>query len=134
MTAHGAEVVQGDGMTATEPVCISCGACCVTYRVGFRRHELDSEPGGCVPAALSEQIDPRHVCMRGTQHHPRRCVALRGTVGVEVACAIYPQRPSPCRDFAPAAAIGLGDLACGDARRLCGLPPLTSSYDGFPVG
>jgi hypothetical protein len=114
--------------------CTSCGACCVTSRVAFLRHELDSELGGWVPAAFTEAIGDGRVCMRGTRRHPRRCLALRGAVGLEVSCAIYPHRPSPCRVFAPDASAGRGDVACGDARRLCGLSPLMGSYDGFPIG
>ncbi len=53
--------------------------------------------------------------------------------GVDVRCAIYEQRPGPCRAFAPEADAGHGDAACGDARRLHGLPPLTGSYEGFPI-
>jgi uncharacterized protein len=113
--------------------CTTCGACCVTYRVSFHRHELDSEPGGWVPAAFTEMMKDGCVCMRGTKYRPRRCLALRGSIGVDVSCAIYPQRPSPCRTFTPEAGAGHGDAACGDARRLHGLPPLTASYDAFPI-
>jgi hypothetical protein len=101
--------------------------------MSFRRHELDSQSGGWVPAAFTEELNERGVCMRGTKDRPRRCLALRGAIGVEVSCAIYAQRPSPCRAFAPAAGAGRGDAACGDARRRHGLPPLMGSYDGFPI-
>jgi Fe-S-cluster containining protein len=109
--------------------CTTCGACCATYRVTFRREELDEVPGGCVPAAFTEKIDEHGVFMRGTASRSPRCVALEGTIGVRVGCAIYDRRPSPCRAFAPDAARGHGDMSCGDARRLHGLPPLEGSYD-----
>lgn len=108
--------------------CTRCGACCATYRVSFTRHELDSD-GGCVPSALTENIDDQGVMMRGTGDQPPRCVALRGAVGENACCAIYENRPTPCRAFARDAAIGFGDSSCGDARRLHGLPPLGGSYD-----
>ena len=120
-------------MTGKSEDCTHCGACCATYLVTFLRDELDSAPGGWVPTALTDPIYGRAAYMCGTRHHPRRCVALRGTIGVEVSCAIYPQRPSPCRDFAPEAGAGHGDARCGDARRYHGLPPLTGSYDAFPL-
>jgi Fe-S-cluster containining protein len=120
-------------MADASETCTRCGACCVTYRVTFLRRELDAEPGGWVPTGLSEPMDHWRACMRGTADHPRRCLALRGTVGVEVSCAIYQNRPTPCRAFAPDAGIGRGDASCGDARRLRGLPPLAGSYDSFPV-
>ena len=113
--------------------CIRCGVCCATYRVAFLHHELDSEPDGCVPVALTEPLNDRGVCMRGTKNRPRRCVALQGTLGVDASCSIYQNRPSPCRAIAPDAGVGRGDAACGDARRLHGLPPLMGSYDGFPI-
>ena len=116
-------------------ICISCGACCVTYPVTFSRQELDSEPGGWVPAALAEKdkIFTRCAHMRGTRDTPRRCVALEGIIGVGVNCSIYELRPSACRDFAQDADAGRGDARCGDARRLHGLPPLKGSYDAFPL-
>ncbi|MGB3428429.1 MAG: YkgJ family cysteine cluster protein [Burkholderiaceae bacterium] len=121
-------------MVSGGETCTRCGACCATYRVAFLRHELDSEADGWVPAAFTEAIGRRGACMRGTRTHPRRCVALRGLVGVDASCAIYAQRPSSCRAFAPDAGAGYGDAACADARRRYGLPPLAGSYDGFPIG
>ena len=31
--------------------CLSCGACCASFRVDFHVSDLDSQPGGCVPVA-----------------------------------------------------------------------------------
>lgn len=108
------------------PVCQSCGACCVTYRVTLPRADLDSHPRGWVPAHLTQPYTPTTACMRETPEHPGRCIALSGDIGNMVNCAIYDQRPAACRDFAPLSAIGLGDDACDDARRRCGLAPLGS--------
>lgn len=104
--------------------CTTCGACCATYRVSFHCNEVDDEPGGRVPAVLTEVVTAEARCMRGTADQPPRCVALRGEVGESVSCAIYEYRPSPCREFAPLAAVGRGDDACDDARRRHNLPPL----------
>jgi uncharacterized protein len=128
-----ATAAREDAMSNEGGTCTHCGACCVTYHVLFLGTELDSVPGGMVPAAFAESINDREVCMRGTRVRPRRCLALQGTIGADVSCAIYANRPSPCRAFGPEAAAGHGDATCGDARRLCGLPPLGGSYDGFPV-
>jgi uncharacterized protein len=86
-----------------------------------------------VPTAFTATINDRDACMRGTKDRPRRCVALWGILGVDAHCSIYQQRPSPCPAFAREAGAGHGDAACGDARRLHGLPPLMGSYDGFPI-
>lgn len=120
-------------MRGRSDTCTRCGACCATYAVMFPRRELECEPGGWVPVGFAAAIDRRRAQMRGRSQRPRRCAALRGTIGRDVRCAIYPQRPSPCRAFAPEAAAGRGDARCGDARRIHGLPPLSGSYDAFPV-
>jgi uncharacterized protein len=79
------------------------------------------------------QISPTHAAMRGTETTPVRCVALQGEVGVAVSCAIYPERPSPCRDFALSWSDGTHQPRCDAARRAHGLPPLIES-DVVPVG
>lgn len=89
----------------------------MTFHVG----ELDEFPGGTVPSGFTEQITSTTACMKGTGQRPSRCKALRGDIGRQVSCAIYEFRPSPCREFAPLAAVGRGDDACNDARRRHGL-------------
>ncbi len=98
--------------------CIACGACCAFYRVDFHRLDLDSAPGGFVPARLAMPLTENLVRLRGTDDFPPRCVALEGEVGREVRCAIYPLRPGPCRELEP------GSEACNRARRRHGLPEL----------
>lgn len=104
--------------------CLSCGACCITYRVTLPRSELDSVPGGKVPAALTEPYTATTACMREQADTPGRCIALEGSVGTAVSCSIYAQRPDACREFAPLTLFGRGDAACNEARRRCGLAPL----------
>ena len=77
-----------------------------------------------VPAALALPLTASLMRMRGTDDGPPRCVALEGEIGVAVRCTIYAGRPSPCRDFAPYAALGVGEEACDRARRRHGLEPL----------
>ena len=103
--------------------CTSCGACCASLRVDFDRDEW-AGAGGAVPEALADELTGRLCRMRGTDRSPPRCVALVGRVGVKVSCAIHEWRPSPCREFGPRAAFGIGDEACDAARRRHGLAPL----------
>jgi len=93
--------------------------------VDFHPSELAGEGGCGVPAALTVPVLPQLVRMRGTDAAPPRCVALAGVIGEGVRCTIYADRPSPCRDFAPYAALGLGEDACDRARARHGLPPLS---------
>ncbi len=103
--------------------CISCGACCATFRVDFAREELLSE-GGTVPDSLAVDLLPGLCRIRGTDHANPRCAALVGTVGQQASCGIYEWRPSPCREFGLRAPLGIGDDACNRARRRHGMAPL----------
>ncbi|WP_246167610.1 YkgJ family cysteine cluster protein [Propionivibrio limicola] len=103
---------------------MSCGACCAAFRVDFHRDDLASPERAGVPEAMTVPLTATLVRMRGTDEAPPRCVALEGEIGGAVHCAIYEQRPGPCRDFAPYAPLGIGDDACDRARCRYGLPPL----------
>ena len=100
---------------AASSICQSCGACCVTYRVSFYWAEAAERD---IPDAMVEQLTPWHACLRGTNDARPRCAALNGRVGEHVACGMYAQRPSPCRE------VEVGDERCRRARARHGLPPL----------
>lgn len=119
----------------TEPVAISalsvcerCGACCAAYRVDFHPSELarSAEASG-VPAAMAIALTPKLMRMKGTDEASPRCIALTGEVGQQVGCSIYADRPSPCHEFNPWAALGIVDDACDRARQRHGLPPLSKN-------
>lgn len=97
--------------------CLTCGACCASFRVDFAIYELD-DMGGRVPAGLAVQVNGSTCRMRGTDHVPVRCAALTGKVGERAACGIYEWRPAPCREFEA------GSHACGIARMRHGMEPL----------
>ncbi len=101
--------------TANNP-CLDCGACCAHFRVSF--YWSEAEAGG-LPASLTEKINPFFACMAGTNNPAApRCVALRGTIGEQVACTVYAQRPSACKE------VEAGDDKCNRARGRYGLNPL----------
>ncbi len=102
--------------------CRACGACCAYFRVSFYWAEADVLG---LPAALIEELPPWYACMAGTNSAAPRCQALRGEVGQRVACTLYGQRPSPCRE------VQAGDAQCAKARRRHGLPALAIA-DGPP--
>ncbi len=90
----------GDGriyydMTGEGNPCKDCNACCRHFRVSFYHGELDSQPGGYVPADMTSQITPFRACMKGTETGYSRCSALQD----DGRCGIYTLRPSVCREF-----------------------------------
>jgi len=103
-------------ITMTHP-CLTCGACCASFRVDFSVTETQDE-GGSVPGGLVVEVTARTARMRGTDHARPRCAALVGQVGTRAACGIYEWRPSPCREFEP------GSPACQRARLRHGLAEL----------
>ncbi|GGF62132.1 YkgJ family cysteine cluster protein [Alteromonas lipolytica] len=84
--------------------CVSCGACCATFRVSFYWTEADPFTGGTVPEELTAKISPYIVAMEGTNQPVPRCVALTGKIGQQVSCDIYENRSSTCREFAAGSA------------------------------
>ena len=97
--------------------CVTCGACCASFRVDFSVQECDDQ-GGRVPAGLADRLNDSLCRMRGTDYQPARCAALTGKLGQKVACGIYEWRPSPCREFAQ------GSDACQRTRSRHGLGAL----------
>ncbi|WP_426153504.1 YkgJ family cysteine cluster protein [Pseudomonas sp. DC3000-4b1] len=104
-------------------LCLSCGACCSHFRVSFYWGECASA-GGSVPDDLTVQISPSRVAMLGTEGARCRCTALMGEVGQAVACSIYEQRSSTCREFDQVWPDGTINEQCNSARAAFGLPPL----------
>jgi len=96
-------------------ICQQCGACCAYFRVSFYWAEA---PERGLPDALVEKLNAHLANLAGTNQPVPRCHALRGEVGKSVACSVYEQRPSPCREVEP------GDEKCNRARARHGLPPI----------
>ena len=112
-------------MTAPLHPCQRCGACCAAFRVAFHWSEAAPHHPAGPDEALTVKVRPFEVAMRGTEGGATpRCVALGGTVGVEVACTIYANRPSPCRALPAAWEHGEPSPQCDRARARHGLPPL----------
>lgn len=113
-------------MSDTQHPCMRCGACCANFRVEFSVYEMQSM-GGLVPDGLAHEVHGNRWRMNGTERRPVRCVALEGRCGEQVACGIYAQRSSTCRDFE------MGTDRCNDARRAHGLPALDESARIWPA-
>ncbi len=105
--------------------CLSCGACCAYFRVSFHWTETTDYSSGTVPIELTEPVDGFRQAMRGTSQKQPRCVALDGTIGSAVHCAIYTKRSSTCQEFMPSWEDGTPNPLCDKARLNYGLLPLT---------
>lgn len=104
--------------------CMTCGACCASFRVSFYWGETDAAPTGSVPAHLTEVIAPHHVAMLGTNQAKPHCIALEGVVGECVSCTIYSLRSSTCQEFTASWEHGEHNPTCDRARAKYGLAPL----------
>jgi Fe-S-cluster containining protein len=117
---------RGDAFSSggSRDLCLACGACCASFRVSFYWSESDEATDGSVPAGMTCQVAPLLCAMKGTdQLHPR-CIALQGTIGTGVRCAIYDRRPSVCREVTPSGQDGVVNIWCDRAREMWGLAPL----------
>ncbi len=106
--------------------CLSCGACCATFRVSIHWSETDPDLGGGVPAELTEKLDAHRVAMRGTWEQRPRCVALDAQIGTYSRCTIHPVRPGVCREVDASWEHGVASAQCDKARIAHGLPLLTA--------
>ena len=52
-------------MAGTDNPCNGCSACCRHFRVSFYHGEMDTQPGGHVPADMTAQLTPFRACMKG---------------------------------------------------------------------
>ncbi|MCQ8895887.1 YkgJ family cysteine cluster protein [Limnobacter humi] len=107
-----------------EALCQSCGVCCSTFRISFYWGETTASEGGYVPEELTQQMNPYRACMKGTSQSNPRCIALAGNIGESVTCTIYPNRPSPCREYDVFNEQGELNPRCNQARAKHGMPPL----------
>ncbi|HET6435014.1 MAG TPA: YkgJ family cysteine cluster protein [Xanthomonadaceae bacterium] len=105
--------------------CLTCGACCATFRVSFHWAETEPMLGGKVPAGLTEKFDAHRVVMRGTWAQQPRCVALDAEIGVRSRCSIHADKPSVCREVPASWEYGAPSPQCDKARIAHGLPVLT---------
>lgn len=105
--------------------CTSCGACCAFFRASFFYREADDHQPGGVPLELTEDLTDFRRVMKGTDRKHPHCIALAGEIGRTVACEIYDQRSSTCREFPASYHDGqTPNPDCDRARARHGLGPL----------
>lgn len=122
------------GPTVPMHPCLTCGACCAHFRVGFHWSESDQHAADGVPSELTEILDGHRLVMKGTWARQPRCVALDAEIGVYSRCSIHPQRPSVCRDVPASWEFGIASAQCDKGRIAHGLPVLTpQSWDYLKI-
>jgi Fe-S-cluster containining protein len=122
-TAVPASIAQTANTGSVHP-CLRCGACCASFRVAFYWAEAAPHTPEGIPEHLTRKLDPLRVAMDGTDQPQPRCVALRGSIGIDAHCGEYARRPSPCHALKPAWEDGQPSPQCDRARQRHGLPAL----------
>ena len=88
---------------STGDICLTCGACCASFRVSFYWSESDEAVASGVPPDMTCHVAPLLCAMKGTDRPDPWCIALQGSVGGSVWCSIYDRRPSVCHEVVPSA-------------------------------
>jgi len=104
-------------MTSKDNPCQGCNACCRHFRISFYQGELDTQPGGFVPAELAVQVTPFRACMKGTESGYGSCIALQS----DGRCGIYENRPSVCREYPVFMPDGTMNTECKRLREIYGI-------------
>lgn len=83
--------------------CRSCGACCGPPYVAPTYIDLTAAEAARLTAPERRAYVAPGTAALATRHTDDGviCVALRGRLGTDVACAIYDRRPDACRRFVP---------------------------------
>lgn len=108
-------IISEGGLTAI-PDCVSCGACCSYGLIPIERRDPEplDEYVELTPENASDVVIERYLPRRSDDG---RCSSLTGTIGGEVGCGVYQDRPGTCRDFEA------GSDRCFGYRRLFGIDP-----------
>lgn len=108
--------------------CLNCGACCAHFRISFYCGESNAL-GGTVPDWMIEKLSDTMGCMSGTEAGSGRCVALAGKIGDSIACTIYENRPTPCREYHVWDEQGMPNPKCQELRAKRGIPLLERQHE-----
>jgi len=106
------------------PECVTCGVCCAfALIVPVRLVDTPqlSEYWDVVSDETANEVVIQRVLPRDIA--TGRCSHLGGELGKEIACSIYPTRPSLCREFEA------GSDRCHEYRRMYGIDPQLSEND-----
>ena len=104
--------------------CLDCGACCTYFKVLIPKEE-SNEFNGNVPKEYLEKYDKNRMNLIGRNNFNNKtyCKALEGSVGINVKCNIYENRPNVCKEFQAVSSDGIQNIRCMKARKSAGLDP-----------
>lgn len=110
--------------SAPVPECVTCGVCCnfalyvpVTREESERLSEyVEVTADGSDPPVVIDHYLPR-------DRETGSCKHLSGTLGEQVGCRIYEERPFVCHDF------DAGSDRCHEYRRMYGIEPQLSEEE-----
>jgi Fe-S-cluster containining protein len=95
-------------MLELNPDCMTCGVCCSNKQDPKWIEVTEQDAVLKIDLTLLQQGDIETYAMRQCNG---RCVTLRGNLGERCLCAIYPTRPSICREVQPGSEICLASIA-----------------------
>jgi Fe-S-cluster containining protein len=96
--------------------CVSCGACCGYFQVGFKREKNQQVPWEKIVIHSNGKA-----YMKGAEKFKGKCESLSGEIGKECSCSIYNDRPDVCRLFPVWLPNGRQNPKCIKARENYGL-------------
>jgi Fe-S-cluster containining protein len=104
--------------------CLDCGACCTYFKVLISKEE-SNEFNGNVPKEYLEKYDKNRMNLIGRNNFNDQtyCKALEGSIGINVKCNIYENRPNVCKEFQAVSSDGMQNIRCMKARKSAGLDP-----------
>lgn len=118
-----------DMKTSEDNPCLHCGLCCSNFRVSFYFGEISSLHGS-VPDDMTSKVNDFYACMKGTEQGRDRCIALKGDHDAgTIRCAIYDNRPTPCREYPVWLKDGSVNPKCNELRKKNGLSMVSKAYD-----
>ena len=109
------------------PDCMTCGACCASFVWVAVASDNTISSEDCWDITRKDKNDDEYTVDRYVKRKETdfSCTALEGTVGENVSCGVYEERPRMCRKFEA------GSDRCHAVRRAYGIEPFLNLMEMF---
>lgn len=109
------------------PDCMTCGACCASFVCVDVASDSAVSSKDCWEITREDKSGDEYTVDRYIKRKETdfSCTALEGTIGENVSCRVYEDRPRMCRKFEA------GSDRCHAVRRAYGLEPFLSLVEMF---